>query len=279
MTGKTEDIFNNCLERILKSESIEDCLKTYPEQAAELEPLLKTSAALAQRSSDMQPAPDFKGRVHSQLQTMLYAKQEKMEGKGAKIHLWYKWWVLAMTGVLGLLLIGVGTIGASASALPDGTLYPLKLATEQVRLTLAFSDVDKAKLHIQCAEHRADEMVEMARQGKSDKVLMLTEQVDNHLDKVYVMEETPVPGGKEPRALAPIPAPAPSAGVEAFGEGKEAGELETILSQSRTRNLNALRDALGKAPEKLKPVLQQAIENIEQDYNKTISIIGSGSNR
>jgi len=108
---------------------------------------------------------------------------------------------------------------------------------------------------------------------------MLTEQVDNHLDKVYVMEETPVPGGKEPRALAPIPAPAPSAGVEAFGEGKEAGELETILSQSRTRNLNALRDALGKAPEKLKPVLQQAIENIEQDYNKTISIIGSGSNR
>jgi len=285
MTGKTEDIFNNCLERILKGESIEDCLKIYPEQAPELEPLLKTSAALAQRSSAIQPDPGFKVRVHSQLQAMLYDKQKEIEERGAKIHFWYKGWVLAMTGVLGLLLIGVGTAGASTSALPDGTLYPLKLATEQVRLTLAFSDVDKAKLHIQCAEHRAGEMVEMARQGKSDKVLMLTEQVDNHLDKVHVMEEmpvveeTPVPREKGPKALAPIPAPAPSVGVEAFGEGKEAGELEKTLSQSRIRNLNALRNALDKAPERLKPILQQAIENIEQDYNKTISIVGSGSNQ
>jgi len=279
MTGKTEDIFNNCLERMLKGGSIEDCLKTYPEQAPELEPLLKTSSALAQRSSAIQANPDFKSRVHSQLQAMLHAKQKEMEERGAKIHFWYKGWVLAMTGVLGLLLIGVGTAGASTSALPDGTLYPLKLATEQVRLTLAFSDVDKAKLHIQCAEHRAGEMVEMARQGKSDKVLMLTEQVDNHLDKVHVVEETLVPRETGPKALVPIPAPAPSVGVEAFGEGKEAGGLEETLSQSRARNLNALRNALDKAPERLKPILQQAIENIEQDYNKTISIVGSGSNQ
>lgn len=263
---------------MLKGGSIEDCLKTYPEQAPELEPLLKTSSALAQRSSAIQANPDFKSRIHSQLQAMLYAEQRKLEER-ARIPVWYRRWALAMTAVLGLLLIGVGTAGASTSALPDGTLYPLKLATEQVRLTLAFSDVDKAKLHIQCAEHRAGEMVEMARQGKSDKVLMLTEQVDNHLDKVHVVEETPVPREKGPKALAPIPAPAPPVGVEAFGEGKEAGELEETLSQSRARNLNALRNALDKAPERLKPILQQAIENIEQDYNKTISIVGSGSNQ
>jgi hypothetical protein len=279
MTRKIEDIFNNCLERMFKGESVEDCLGAYPEQAPELEPLLKTSFAIAQRSSAIQPTPEFKGRVHSQLQAMLYAKQKEIEERGARIHFWHKRWVLAMTGVLGFLLIGVGTVGASTSALPDGTLYPLKLATEQVRLTLALSDVDKAKLHIQCAERRADEMVEMAYQGKSDKVLMLTEQVDNHLDKVHVVEETLGPREKGPKSPAPIPAPAPSVGVEAFGEGKEAGELKAALSQSRAKNLNALRNALDKAPERLKPILQQAIENIEQDYNKTISIVGSGSNQ
>jgi hypothetical protein len=42
--------------------------------------------------------------------------------------------------------------------------------------------------------------------------------------------------------------------------------------------LNALRSALDKAPEKLKPVLQQAIENMEKDYKETISIVESGSN-
>lgn len=282
MTRKIEDIFDNCLERIFKGESIEDCLKAYPKQAPELEPLLKTSLVFMQRSSAIQPAPEFKARVHSQLQAMLYAKQKKAERR-ARIPIWHRRWALAMTAILGFLLIGVGTLAASAYALPDGSLYPVKLAGEQVKVTLAFSDIDKAKLHIQFAERRAGEMVEMARQGKSDEIFMLTEQVANHLDKVYVMEKTPEVEVEEkgPRAPAPTlaPAPAPSEGAEAYSKGRDAKELEIVLSQSRAKSLAALRNALDKAPEELKPVLQQAIENMEEDYNKTISIIESGSSQ
>jgi len=281
MTRKIEDIFNNCLERMLKGESVEDCLKTYPEQSPELESLLQASCALAKKAPDIEPAPEFKTQVHLRLQAMLYAKQKEKEERGARIHFWHKGWALAMTGVLGFLLIGVGTVGASTSALPDGALYPLKLATEQVRLTLAFSDVDKSKLHIQCAEHRAGEMVQVARQGKSDKITMLNGQIANHLDKMPVVEQSGAKKAQVPAtAVAPtLPAPAPSVGVEAFGEGKDDGGLEEMLSQSRAENLNALRNALDKAPEKLKPVLQQAIENMGEDYNKTISIIESGSSQ
>lgn len=276
MTRKMEDILDNCLERIFKGESIEDCLKAYPEQTSELEPLLKTSLVFMQRSSAIQPDPEFKARVHSQLQAMLYAKQKKAERR-ARIPIWQRRWALAMTAILGFLLIGVGTLAASAYALPDRSLYPVKLAGEQVRMTLAFSDIDKAKLHIQFAERRAGEMVEMARQGKSDEIFMLTEQVANHLDKVYVMEKTPEVEveGKGPKMLAP----APSEGAEAYSKGKDAEELETVLGRSWAKSLAALRNALDKAPEELKPVLQQAIENMEEDYNKTISIIESGSSQ
>jgi len=285
MTRKTEDIFNNCLEQMFEGRNIEDCLNAYPKQAPELESLLQTSLALAQRSSAIQPAPEFKEQVHLQLQAMLYAKQKEKER--ARIPVWYRRWALATAAVLGFLLIGIGTVGAAASTLPDATLYPVKLAAEQVKVTLAFSDMDKAKMHIQCAERRADEMVQVARQGKSDKITMLNGQIANHLDKIPVIEEMPVveqSGAKKAQvpatAVAPtLPAPAPSVGVEAFGEGKEDGELEEMLSQSRAENLKALRNALDKAPEKLKPVLRQAIENMEDDYNKTISIIESGANQ
>ncbi len=280
MTRKIEDIFDNCLESIFKGESIDACLKAYPEQAPELEPLLKTSLVFMQRSSAIQPAPEFKARVHSQLQAMLYAKQKKAERR-ARIPIWQRRWALAMTAILGFLLIGVGTLAASAYALPDGSLYPVKLAGEQVKVALAFSDIDKAKLHIQFAERRAGEMVEMARQGKGNEIFMLTEQVADHLDKVSEIGEIWV---EESRAMAPPQAQAPPKAAEASeAEGymavKGTGELEMVLSQSRVENLDALRHALDKAPEKLKPVLQQAIKNMEEDYNKTISIIESGSSQ
>jgi hypothetical protein len=278
MTRKIEDILDNCLERIFKGESIADCLKAYPEQASELEPLLKTSLVFVQRSSAIQPDAEFKARVHSRLQAVLYAKQEEAERR-ARIPIWHRRWALAMTAILGFLLIGVGTLAASAYALPDESLYPVKLAGEQVRLKLAFSDIDKAKLHIQFAERRAGEMVEMARQGKSDKIFMLTEQVANHLDKVYVMEQPSEVEEKGPKMPAPTPAPVPSEGAEAYSEGKGTEELEAMLSQSRAKSLDALRNALDKAPEKLKPVLRQAIENMEEDYDRTISIIESGSSQ
>lgn len=283
MTRKIEDIFDNCLESIFKGESIDDCLKAYPKQAPELEPLLKTSLVFMQRSSAIQPPPEFKERLGSQLQAMLYAKQKKAE-RGARIPIWQRRWALAMTAILGFLLISVGTLAASAYALPDGSLYPVKLAGEQVKVTLAFSDIDKAKLHIQFAERRAGEMVEMARQGKDNEILMLTEQVADHLDKVYAVEQAPEVEETEleekgPKMLAPTPAPAPSEGAEAYAKRGEAEELETVLSQSWTESLAALRNALDKAPEELKPVLQQAIADMEEDYNKTISIIESGSSQ
>jgi len=280
MTRKIEDIFNNCLERMFKGESVEDCLGAYPEQSPELESLLQASCSLAKRASAIEPGPEFKAQVHQRLQAMLYAEQRKLAER-AGIPVWCRRWALATTAVLGFLLIGIGTVGAAASTFPDETLYPVKLAAEQVKLTLAFSDMDKAKIHIQYAERRADEMVQMARQGKSDKITMLTGQITSHLDQIPGIEKAQEASEGRVKAKAPpaATAPAPQGEAGAYSKGTEVDELKAALSQSRAKNLNALRNALDKAPEKLKPVLQKAIENMEEDYNNTIFIIESGSNK
>ena len=267
---KIEDILNNCLERMFDGESIEDCLRDYPWQASELEPLLKTSFALLQKSAAIQPDPEFKARVHSHLQGMLYAKRER-----AGIPIWRRKWAVAMTTVLVILLAGMGTVAASANALPDESLYTVKLATEQTRVALAFSDMDKAELHIRFAERRATEIAEVARQGKSDEIPMLTGQMAGHLDKVVVAEKTRQAGERGPQLLAPAPV-LPSASSEESedrGEVEEGyvGELKVMLSDSRARSVNVLQTALAEIPKETKPALEQAIEDVANDYDETIS--------
>jgi len=109
MSQKIEDILDECLERMLRGTSIEACLQVYPEQVSELEPLLKTAFAFIRESSAIQPAPECKARVYSSLQAMFYARQEKAQRR-VRIPIWHRKWALAMTAILGFLLIGVGTV-------------------------------------------------------------------------------------------------------------------------------------------------------------------------
>ncbi len=274
---KIEDILDNCLERLFKGESIEDCLRDYPWQASELEPLLKTSLALLQKSAAIQPNPEFRAKVGSQLQGMLHAKREKAEEKAVG-PIWRRRWAVAMSTVLVVLLAGIGTVAASADALPDGSLYAVKLAMEQARIALAFSDTDRAELHIQFAERRATEIAEMACQGESGEIPALSEQVADHLDKVYEVEEAQEFEGGGPKILAPTPAPVPGPSGRVWddtGGGEPEEKLKTMLGESRARSLSVLQAALTKTPEGAKASLEQAIRDVEQDYDEALSNLGN----
>ncbi len=267
MDQKLENILDKCLERMFDGESIETCLNAYPEQASELAPLLKTSHAIIQKASAIQPAPEFKARVYSRLRAMSYTREEKAE-RSKRTPAWHRKWLLAIATVLVVLLVGVGTVAASTSALPGKPLYPIKLAGEQVQLTLAFSDIDKAKLHIQFSERRAIEIAEMASQGKNDTIFALTEQFVSHLQQVYEIDnvdELMGNGVKTPAATPALPEE-----TEAFDERGDKEELKIMLSNSREESLFALENALEKAPESTKANLQQAIEIATREYDKAL---------
>lgn len=275
MSQKIEDILDDCLEHLFKGESIEDCIRDHPWQAFELEPLLKTSLVLLQKSAVIQPNPEFKARVHSQLQGVLHAIREKAK-KRAIVPMWHKRWAVAMTAVLVILLAGVGMVVASSDSLPDEPLYAVKLAMEQARLSLTFSDMDRAELHIQFAERRVAEIAEVARQGKGDEILALTGQVANHLGKVCKVEGTQEFEEEGPKLLAPPPVPSPAGEAKDNAAGGRPGEkLMIMLGESRARSLSLLQAALVETPEESKSSLEQAIRDVTQDYDETLSNLES----
>ncbi|MGW8181919.1 MAG: hypothetical protein ACWGQW_24595 [bacterium] len=71
MAKEFEHILNECIDRMLRGDSVEQCLGRYPEQAAELEPLLRVAQS-AQKVSSVEPRPEFKAQARQQLRSVLY---------------------------------------------------------------------------------------------------------------------------------------------------------------------------------------------------------------
>ena len=121
-----DNVLNECLERLLvKGETIEECLDSYPQQADELKPLLQTALATKQASA-IQPRPEFRTKARYQLRSAL---QEVESKRGRSFFGWQRQWVTAVTVVLILLLVGGSTVAAAGNSMPDEPLYPVKLAT------------------------------------------------------------------------------------------------------------------------------------------------------
>ena len=77
--------------------------------------------------------------------------------------------LVALVVVLGLA--GMATV-ASADSLPSEPLYPVKLASEQVRLALALSAEDRASVQLSMAEHRLTEAERLALTGMQAQAIV-----------------------------------------------------------------------------------------------------------
>jgi hypothetical protein len=220
-----DNILNECLERLIRGESIEACLSRHPEHAAALEPLLRMALDTL-RAADIRPRPEFRQRAAAQFQAAIREMPVK-ERRGFFAVL--KPGLATIIIVVVVLLAGGGTVAAAAGSLPDSPLYPVKLATESVRLALTPSALGKAELNARFADERVDEIIEMAEKGKAELIEKATERMNKQLVAVANLSIT---GGEEkaghgeeaavfdemseveqqaPKALmAPVPAAAPS---------------------------------------------------------------------
>ena len=296
--------FNNtldeCLERLLvKSETIEQCLQSYPEQASELKPLLEMALA-AKQASDIQPQAEFKARARYQFQAALV---EATSPKSRPVFGWLPRWATVLTIVLGLLLIGSGTVLAAGYSMPDSPLYPVKLAAEQVQLTLTPSTTAKAELHVKLADRRVIEIIYLANKGDARRIEAITQRLDKRLVMLTGLASTlavegaprvevPLPAAtpsEEAEVLAPpapqvtikapVPAPVPAPAEEAGGrkdvpaEMNNRAKLRTKIAHYAANNPAALRAVLEKAPESAKPALRQAIAIAEARYQQALEAV------
>jgi hypothetical protein len=190
-------ILDECLERLLTGqETVEQCLQRYPEQAAELKPLLLT-VTLMKKAVDIEPSADFRARARYQLQSMMSDSRAPRRVTRAVPR-----WAVAVCTVMLVFVLGGGTVLASAGSMPGSPLYAVKLATENLSIKLAGSEEKKAELYITMANQRVTEMTWMVNNNKTQGLEAAAQRLDSYYNEIGTL---PLAGNAEMLASGAAP--------------------------------------------------------------------------
>lgn len=267
------NILDECLERLLVGgETLEGCLASYPEQAVELRPLLQT-AVTAKKALAVQPPPQFKAAASSRFRA---AVEEKKAKKARPFFIWQpRWATVVVSLLLVLLLTGGSVIVVAGDSMPGESLYSVKLAVEQVLLTLSPSAQSKAKQLAKLADRRVAEIIYLAQKGDAQQIEAVTQRLNNHLTVIIsLLSPRGTEGGA---ALAPSSETALEAEVKGINDASSGAgdrtEIEILLSNSAVQHQAALTQALEMAPDSAKAALYQAIVVVAAGYQNVLSAI------
>lgn len=178
-----DNIFDECLTRVQRGESIEACLAAYPGQSAELEPLLRTALA-ARQAVAVQPRREFRQRAAIDFQAAIREMPVKATGWGTP---WRRRFLEVVAGVVFVLLAGTGLVAASSSSLPDEPLYAIKTATETAWVALTPSDIGKVNLYIKFTNRRVAEIIAMAGEGKAAPLDRATDRLNGEMTAMAML--------------------------------------------------------------------------------------------
>ena len=182
-----------CLDRLQVGESVEDCLASYPAEAARLEPLLHLAAKMrAPHNVAMSPGGFEAGhaRLLARADQLRVGQRQRTPAQGGIfLGLLAGTRRLALASMAGVLLlcglVSTGTISVASASLPESPLYPVKRATEVIVSSLAPTPHLQMRIHLAWAERRVQELAVMAaRQDGIDEALVaaLDKETERALD-------------------------------------------------------------------------------------------------
>jgi hypothetical protein len=179
MSDKMADILAACLEAMEKENlSRAEVLARYPQYAAELESLLAAADGLMHAAS-ASPSLSFKLHARQRLLKRLALEavprvtllqrfripprnQTRLSGQRRFAMSWIVALALAISLVFGG---GAGVAYAADGAAPGDALYGIDKAVESLRLAMAFSNETKARLALEFATERLEELEELFAEG------------------------------------------------------------------------------------------------------------------
>ncbi|MBI3971623.1 MAG: hypothetical protein HY332_10080 [Chloroflexi bacterium] len=233
---------NKAIDRLRAGSPIDECVAASPRFADDLRPLLE----LTQMTLQLAPVPapaDVKARVRARVMAAAEAKLNRRPWW----HTAASWlaggpaWRLPPVGVAAAVVAfavfgGGGAVVAAAHSLPGDTLYPIKLAVEDVRLAAArvtSGEDAQAALRNEIADRRVHEAKALADHGRT------------------------VPPGLIEAALRH--AEAADQLVAALPDGKRV-EVATALAASESQRAATLHEVWLRVPEPAKPAIEHAIQ-------------------
>ncbi len=155
-----------CLDALAQGEPLEIILARYPQQAAQLRPLLQTAAGLPALRLEPSEAAKMQSRQKFLAQADLLRRTTPRKSLGFLPRL--ATGLVAATLVAGVL--GTGAVAASGSALPGDPLYSLKRTVENVRLNTASNPAQRQELQHEFEQRRIDETNGLLDAGRESEV-------------------------------------------------------------------------------------------------------------
>lgn len=242
MADKLEKVLASCLENVEHGESPESCLARYPEMARDLEPLLRT-ALLVRQVTRAAPRQEFRAAARQRLMALARSAPARRGRPWRRVNpsaLGWRW--AAVTASLLVVLVGWGTVAMASNSLPDETLYPVKIATEEVKLALTPGAVRKARLEIDFIEQRTQEIADLVEMERAAEVERASQRLDLHLSRLA------------------------AAAAAAEQEPSAQAELEALVEERAARPKAVLQKALARAPDAAKPSVKKALDRTEAGY-------------
>lgn len=143
------------------------------------------------------------------------------------------------------------TAFASQSALPGDALYPVKTRLEQTQVSLANDAYKRARLYLEFAQRRLDEITELLVQGRTNDVEFASNEFENYIQKVMAASQ-----------------------IVQLADDARSAELNRLVSQALLDYASALKSVLVEAPEVVKPVVEKAMLASQEGAGEETEIFG-----
>ena len=245
MSEAITEILAKCLERMEAGATLESCLADFPNQRAELEPLLRMTLQM-QRLTKVGPRPTFARNARLLLENQLAASEKAVTSKRLNRHTRQepkflpqrRFSMSLLKFIVSTFLALTATTGGVAYAAnassPGDLLHGLDLAMENIQLNLAPDVASKVQLRLEFASER---LAEAHTTFSENDVADGLEAVNEYGEQISAIAQlVGGPGGADQEALASL--------------------LETAHGV-HTEVLTALLD---KVPEQARDSIQKAID-------------------
>lgn len=260
---KTEAILNECIERIRRGATLEDCLAAYPEYAAELRPLLRTATAV-QAAYAVRPREEARAAGRQRL--LQGIADAKRQGKTQPASFRMPWRSWAMASALALVMFvgaGVGVVRASNGSVPGEPLYGVKRTVENARLSMPFqSNQAKAQMNAGLAVKRTEEMAALARKRDTAHLQSLPADLQAHMTQVENLSVSKADLGLVKQG-----------GMTAAKKKmlrQRLLDLRARLEQDHEAALLRLQAIDTQVPADFRPKVQQATDRVNRQYQDLV---------
>ena len=189
------EILDKCVDRVLAGESVEACVRDFPEHAGELREALSAGVTVGEAFAFL-PASDRKRAARLRLHEAIERRRSRRA-----------WWRLPLAGAVGtggrlaavalvalIVVVGssTGTVLAAQGSSPGELLYPVMRASERVQLAFAVTDERESRLRVRFMGRRIRELEFVTDTGRERFVPDLVAQIEHDSARAHGLTVAPV---------------------------------------------------------------------------------------